>query len=141
MNNLNEELEFLDIDDEDLESIARYNRSLTLGFPAVCVGSSNLYFNYPAGKIMDGWKYAKYYFNTEYVVIEKAALNDTNKFKLRVMHYKPTVGSHGVAGAVPSNLKEKKIQLGVYKLYKCKRGLAFKRYEPLEARDGFTRTV
>lgn len=117
--------ELLHIDEELFEI---KNRSERFPFPAITVGDRCLYFNICAQDYLRKIKatHFKFYTSTTLVIIEPLTHKMINSFSMQTCE-----GRVGVLG-VPAALREKKIKRGSYKLFKCDKGLVFKRYEPLE---------
>ena len=123
-----EELEMLDLGDVELEEVERGILGGRRPFPTVTVGTACLYFNAEFIK-MFGKNNAKFKFYTtpKYVIIAEAGKEDIHSFSFHVRE-----GRNFANVRYPSGLQEKKLQRGTYKLYKCKQGFAFDRYEPLK---------
>lgn len=120
---MNEELEMLELDGLDLEEIERATGRYP--YPVVSVQKNFIYFNKAFSDLMNGNGYIKFYTTPEYVILELLPEKKGNSFRLaRTDSYRYAV--------IPVNLKEKRLQIGPRKVYKCKRGFAFKRYELLE---------
>jgi len=68
---------------------------------------------------------------SEYVVCVPTREGDPHAYMFR-----PAKAVDAYCARFPSSLsREKKIQIGTYKLYKYKDGFAFKRYEPIQEED------
>ena len=121
---MNEELEMLDLNELDLEEI---NRKLSgFPFPVVTVGTHTIYGNILFKKLVGDTTHIRLYTTPEYVIIEPLSSGDyANSFRMHKM------SNAGCAFTIPVYLREKKIKPGFYKIYKCKKGYAFKRYEQL----------
>lgn len=112
--------------ESELELIGKETAANRFPFPVVTVGKSDIYFNrYAADMIPDLIRWAV---TPEYVIVLAANKGGKKAFKARTH-----TSGVGKQAAFPAILKrEKKLQLGNYKLYKCNGGCAFKRYEPME---------
>ena len=130
-----ESMEFIDIENDDFEEIERRRAQNIYKFPTVGVYGTTLGFNIAAYPLLDGWTHICFYTTPEYVIMTKASKNERNAFALRRYFARESTGYCNQNVTIPADLKEKKLRHGVYKLYKCKQGLAFKRYEPLEVKD------
>lgn len=127
---MNEELESLELDGLDFDEIERGLNASKYSFPTITVGEQTLYFNTAFAKYLKGAKYVNFRISTEYIVIHES--EEKSKYSFRLGKF-----GNGAFGCIhPSNMKEKKIKRGVYKIYRFKDGFAFKRYEPLEVYGG-----
>ena len=123
---MNEELEMLEINDSELENVLYGLRGF--GYPVVTVGKDVLYFNREFMKHIKEATHIRYYTTPEYVIIEPLSSgNYANSFKI----VRPSGGLFGYT-TLPVHLEEKKLSGGYRKIYKCKKGFAFKRYEVIE---------
>lgn len=119
-----EELE--DIDLSELEFIEKGTKYLDYDFPVVHVLDKHLYFNYLASPMVP--KYIQWAVTPELIVGREADKGNRNAYKAR-----KSSDSSCMVGTFPARLRqEKKLQKGIYKVYKCKGGFAFKRYERIE---------
>lgn len=135
MENLYELMEEIDLGSAELEEV---QKAISLAFPAVTVTRGDrpyFYFNVAAKPLFENFDKVKFFTTPEYIVFADGKGDWKNTFsiaeKQRRSSDKSIYYSYYKA-IVPAALKEKKIQPGCYKLYKCKQGFAFKRYEPLE---------
>ena len=121
MSNQLEEL-FL-TDEEELEEVKKY-LSFYMDIPVVSVGH-RIYFNVAAAPYIP--EHIKWYTTSSLIVGLPASEHDHSAF---------TVNTHnsGMSSSIPAAMREKKLQKGIYQLYKYKNGFAIKRYEPLELR-------
>ena len=103
---------------EDLEEIQKGVN--IYDFPAVFVGEGRIYFNRASTQFLQGVHAVRFYTSTNYVVMEPALKGGASSFTI----IRQTVTN-------PSALKAKAVKNGWYKLYRCKNGFAFKRYEQL----------
>lgn len=123
---MNEELEMLDLNELDYEEVRR--KLSGFPFPVVTVGDHTIYCNTPFKRLLDSSTHIRLYTTPDYVILEPLSSGDyANSFKIHKMD------DAGCAFTIPVYLKEKKLQRGFYKIYKCKKGYAFKRYEQLGA--------
>lgn len=128
------ELEVLNLDGLDFEEIER-----NLGgypFPAVTTTNEYFYINMAFANILDAEnaKYIKFYVTPDYVILSPSSEVVNNSYK--ICHWIQAGRTAAcMTVKIPANMKEKKIATGVYKIYKCKQGYAFKRYEPMAKRN------
>ena len=121
---MNEELEMLNLDELSFEEVCR--KLSGFPFPAITVGEHQIYCNIMFKNLLNGETHIRLYTTPEYVIIEPLSSGDyANSFKIHKMD------NAGCAFTIPVYLREKKLQKGFYKIYKCKKGYAFKRYEQL----------
>lgn len=115
--------------DEELELINK-GGFLGYGFPAVSVTDKVIYFNTKAGRYVPNvilWSTS-----TNYVIGMPTDKDNRNGYLVRHKKSAKSEDSYCVA-TFPSALKrEKKLHNGVYKLFKYKDGIAFKRYEQMQ---------
>lgn len=120
------DLETIEINDIELELIC--NKICKYEYPVVYVGNYTIYFNRFFGKLIKkNTNRIKYFTTPQYVIITEIdgeKVKDT--FKLLNSSYETYITTY------PSLLREKKIRKGAYKIYRCKQGFAFNRYEPIE---------
>jgi len=121
---MNEELEFLDLGNIDLEEV--YRKIGKFHFPVVTVGDNVLYFNKYLFKHFGDMNYIRFYTSPEYIILEPLSEKKMNSF---AVHRRDDYGYGNTI--IPAELKEKKLAKGFYKAYKCSKGIAFKRYEPI----------
>lgn len=120
-----DKLELLDLDGIEFDEIEKIVDGLP--YPAVHIGTKSMYFNRAFHRIIpEGQRNVKFYTSSEYVIISLTQNDDENTFHLNRDYEK-----HSTAINMPALLREKKIRKGAYKIYKCKQGYAFKRYEPV----------
>lgn len=124
--------EELQIDDDELELVVKHLGAM-FDDPVVSIGEKTAYFNSRTDSFVP--ERIKWFTTNDYVIGLKAADDDKNGYRVR--KEQGTTIAH-----VPAKLlKEKKIKMGYYKLYKYKTGFAFKRYEQYEPeppKDGET---
>ena len=127
--NMNEEMELLNFE-EDIEEIQKCLPSNQYDFPVVSVSKNGLYLNYWTQKIIDkiGMNAVRFFTTTNYVILVPCKKGQSNAFSL--CNSGNANGNYKWIG-MPKALEEKKIKPGSYRLYKCKQGFCFKRYEPL----------
>lgn len=114
------EIEELQLDDEELELIAKFQRE-TFEFPVISVSKKTACFNSRSSAIVP--KRIKWYTTSDYVIGVEAEDDDPNGYKAKKV--RGTTAVH-----MPTLLmKEKCVKEGYYKLFKYKTGFAFKRYE------------
>ena len=138
MENLYELMEEIDLGSAELEEVQKAY-FCKFNFPAVSVTSGDspyFYFNAAAKPLFEKFDRVKFFTTPEYIVFADGKGDWKNAFSIKECHPKLRDKSFSCAyyykATIPAALKEKKIQPGCYKLYKCKQGFAFKRYEPLE---------
>lgn len=123
MNNNFEIEELQMLDDEALEIIEKGGFT-TLPFPAVVVTKHTIYFNRHASSIVP--QYIEWATTTNYIIGMPTSESNANAYKIK--HY-----GRGCSAAFPATLRnEKKLQTGVFKIYKYKNGFAFSRYEQVK---------
>ena len=122
-------MNILDLNLDELEELV----GTTFGrfdFPAVSFstskGRSYVYFNVQCLPILEGFKYVKIYKSANHVVFSFCKENDGKCFRLIRQTAKPN--NIRIATTAFENLG---LKWNVYKLYKCEKGYAIKRYEPL----------
>ena len=115
-----EELQ-LDFGDDELESVEKYK----YGFPTVHVMPDCIYFNSCASPYVP--KAIRWFSTAEYIIGLPA---NAEKGSFKVSNCPSTKDTKRTS--FPVSLREKRVRCGVYKLYKYKDGVAFKRYEPIE---------
>ena len=125
-----EEKNLEELDLGELEIIEKGTQAINFDFPVVHVLERHLYFNHLASQMVP--KYIQWAVTPDYVVGRETNEKDKNAFRARK-------GSdcNCMVATFPAKLRrEKKLQPGLYKVYKCKGGFAFKRYEQIEESDG-----
>lgn len=119
------DIEELNLDGEELEIIDKPFPGNRYGFPAVTFTESVAYFNKASKEIVP--EFVEWAVTPDYVIGLKAKEGNRNAYKVRFVPER----NYEIA-VFPTGLKrEKKLKPGTYKLYKCKGGFAFKRYEPI----------
>lgn len=112
--------------ENEIELIGKATSGNRFPFPVVTVGGSYIYFNQQAAEMIP--ERIRWAVTPEYVIILAANKGDKDAFKARTQ-----CSGIGKQAAFPAILKrDKKLQPGNYRLYKCNGGCAFKRYEPME---------
>lgn len=115
--------------DEEFELINK-GGFISYDFPAVSVTDKIIYFNTKAGRYVPDlilWSTS-----TNYVIGMPTDKDNRNAYLVKRKKSKKSEGPYCVA-TFPTALKqEKKLHNGVYKLFKYKDGIAFKRYEQIE---------
>lgn len=124
MNNMIEEVEF---NEEELEGIS-FNVRSWFDFPTITVGYPLMYLNAKSASIVEADAYYKAYKTPEYIVLKKCSQGTAGAVKM--VHHRSRFSCSSSA-----IIKNAQIKQGVYKLYKCKDGVCFKRYERLMERD------
>ena len=126
------ELEELNLDGLDLEEIKRFMGGYP--FPAITAARDYFYCNKPFSNLLTakGYNYIKFYITPDYVILSPSSEVVENGYK--ISHSHGNVDWDVLTVKLPASMKEKKIRTGVFKIYKCKQGYAFKRYEPLTER-------
>lgn len=97
-----------------------------LPFPAITYRDKDiLYFNTKTNPHLKS-DYIRFAITSEYIIMLPVSADATDAYKISKM-------SHGSGKfvRVPVDVRNKKIKVGVYRLYKFRDGLCFKRYEPL----------
>ena len=95
-------------------------------YPAVSISHGKLYFNRYAADLID-WSHTRVYCSTNYIVFKQAF--DRGEGAYTIAHR-----NNGTWIVTPRLLRENKVKLGSYKLYKTKDGFCIKRNEVLERR-------
>ena len=114
----------------DLEVIERLNNQTVFPFPVVHASKSMLIFNSLAEEHLPTSAWIKWFASTEYIVGMPAKPSERNAFKIAY----PTARRHCLTARFPDAMaKDRGLKEGYYKLFKYKDGIAFKRYEPLQA--------
>ena len=116
-------------EDEELEAIEKYARKWDI--PAICVCESTIYFTSSSLEIIP--ERIRWFTTSSLVIGLPACEADVDGFKVRRSEKHQGVTTH-----FPTALKRKKVKLGTYKIYKYKDGFAFKRYEPIMLRKGYS---
>lgn len=138
MENLYELMEEIDLGSAELEEVQKAD-ICKFDFPAVSVTtghSAYFYFNAAAKPLFENFDKIKFFTTPEYVIFADGKGDWKNTFS--VQERRPKLRDKSIScfsyykATIPAAMKEKKLQPGCYKLYKCKQGFAFKRYEPLE---------
>lgn len=139
MENPYELMEEIDLGSAELEEVQK-SAIFKFDFPAVSVtsgASAYFYFNAAAQPLFENFDKIKFFTTPEYIVFADSKGDWKNAFTIQERRPKLRDKSFSCysyfKATIPAALKEKKIKPGCYKLYKCKQGFAFKRYEPLEA--------
>lgn len=109
---------------EGLELVDRQIQAEKFRFPVVYVGKAFIYYNHRTLPYVEDWKRARYFINSDYIVILPAKSGTADSFS--VYH-----NGSGISTIKPGNLVARQPQTGYYKLMKYKDGLAFKRLEPI----------
>lgn len=133
----NELLEEIDLGSDELEEVTKI-RIVKFDYPIITLtrGESYFFVNAAAKQLFDQFNGIKFFTTPEYVIFADAKGEMKNAFTLKKRGAKQKYKNYSYyAVAYPAALKEKKLKPGYYKLYKCKQGLAFKRYEPLGVLD------
>ena len=121
-------MDTIDLEDEEFDRI--YKRSSNFKFPTICISKNNhLYINSATIKHFDT-PYVEIYSNSKYIVLMPSNSKQPNAFKLLRQG-----NESGLSMSIPRDLREKKLKIGIYKLYKYKDGVCFKRYEPLTDKE------
>lgn len=123
------DIESLDIPDESLAPARKTFTNPKFPFPAVSVrekykGAGWFNFNKHASALFEAGDRIRISTTPDYIIFEKA---DARTGTHRIIH--PVTGC---AISAASFIREQKLRLGCYRLYKCKQGYAIKRNEPLE---------
>ena len=135
MENPYELMEEIDLGSAELEEVQKTD-ICKFDFPAVSVTagrSAYFYFNAAAKPLFEKFDKIKFFTTPEYVIFADGKGDWKNTFS--VQERRPRLSDKSFSyykATIPAAMKEKKLQPGCYKLYKCKQGFAFKRYEPLE---------
>lgn len=136
MENLYELMEEIDLGSAELEEVQK-TALFRFDFPAVSVTAGHspyFYFNAAAKPLFEKFDKIKFFTTSEYIVFADGKGDWKNTFSVQERRPKPgskQCFSPYYKATIPAAMKEKKLQPGCYKLYKCKQGFAFKRYEPL----------
>lgn len=138
MENPYELMEEIDLGSAELEEVLKAY-ICKFDFPAVSVVSGDtpyFYFNVAAKPLFENFDKIKFFTTPEYVIFADGKGDWKNTFSVQErrskLRDKSLSCSSYYKATIPAAMKEKKLQPGCYKLYKCKQGFAFKRYEPLE---------
>ena len=109
--------------DEGESEIQRYRRRYP--FPTIAFHNESIYLNYFTRMLLKQLNATHLSFaSTTNFIIVRPCKGGKNAFKI--------TGEARSTLHIPAALMEKKIRPGVYKLFRYKNDLAFKRYEPLE---------
>ena len=135
MENPYELMEEIDLGSAELEEVQKTSL-FKFDFPVVSVTagvSQYFYFNAAAKPLFENFNKIKFFTTPEYIVFVDGKGDWKNTFAVQERRPKPGKQhfSPFYKATIPAAMKEKKLQPGCYKLYKCKQGFAFKRYEPL----------
>ena len=123
-------MEEIDLGVDEPEEVKR--KLARFDFPVVTLTKDSKYFyaNLLAKKLFDSFKRVRFFTTPQYVIFSDAKGDTKNSFAIKECMNKGNATPYYMI-TCPTNLKEKKLRPGYYKLYKCKQGFAFKRYEAL----------
>ena len=125
--NVIDELESIDLDLEDFETIEKGNFN-RIDYPAVRINKRHIYYNKMSIPFLKDAKSIKYRMSKDYILIETYREKAEGAFAVNPMFNKNTL--YGLATAFPAKMNNRGIADGYYKLYKSGNRFAIKRYEP-----------
>lgn len=132
----NDLMEEIDLESDELEEVE--NRLVRFDYPVVTITRDHKYFflNSASQRLFAQFNRVRIFTTPQYIILSdaKGEIKNTFSFKKQKDKQRPSDYSWYVI-TLPAALKEKKLKPGYYKLYKCKQGFAFKRYEPLEVQN------
>jgi hypothetical protein len=125
-----EEIRFEDFDAEEVQKSRRGYKS-RYSYPTCSIGESKIIFNKSAAHILPPkTKAIKWFVSADYVFAFPAEAGDSNGYA--VMSCSGEEGKGSLSACIPRTmLHEKRLKPGHRKVYKCKNGIAFSRYETI----------
>lgn len=116
---------------DDLEVIEKLCNKTLFPYPVVHASKDFLMFNTLSAEYLPSNLWIKWFVSSEYIIGLPASALDKDAFKMSKTHGGK---SKGYTARFPLAMsKERGVREGFYKLYKYKDGIAFKRYEPIQA--------